>query len=284
MSLASLSANLGSAFTWLWLVLVPVSGWLVLQSRFFVHFMWPMAGYNRPFLIVLIGVLCTVIGIAGTGFWFFDWSLGRLLEVLVEIWNLPLENDSEETPDISPHISLLLFWSAPAGFVFGLSVNILSWFVIERIAARRRLAYLTKVNGIFSFVVEAAERRSLAMLTLSNRKVYIGWPQRISDADNPHPPNQYLFFFPFLSGYRAQDSLELVITTDYAEAYHKFGAGNSSSKTADWEIILPANAIVHAQPFDLKTYHGTQWSSPALKPASRRKKSGKKSRKKRRKK
>ena len=273
----------GGGAAWLWLVLVPVSGWLVMHSRPFRRYMWRASGYNRYFLIVLAGIIAFIVGVFLAPY--AETAAAYLLPASAEVWQFPLKVGGvpPENLPLNPDF-LLFFWGAPIGFLLGLVLS-LAAFVLpalvfsliglvknKQFVDAARANYLAKVNGLLGFVVEAHKRELIVMLTLRNRKIYIGWLQRLSDWNNPHPTNQYLYFLPLRSGYRDQATLEMVITTNYAGAHRKFGVDNLSPKAAEWEIILPVNEIVHAQPFDLKIYKETQWSGPAPKRKSRRKK------------
>ena len=322
----------GGGAAWLWLVLVPVSGWLVVHSRFFRPLIWRAAGYSRYFLIILFGIFAFISGMLLAP------AFGNVLlsgpPILARIWELPI-NIGGGLKDNEPlnRDFLVLFWGAPIGFLFGLAWHIFelallilklillasavflhaSFLYIKGISLKKqgffvglvlrvlklpwritafflrapllyikgislkkqmidepRAEYLAEVNGLLGFVVEAFKQELAVMLTLSNRKVYIGWPLRLSDWNNPRPTNQYLYLLPLLSGYREEDSLELAITTSYADAHRKFGTSSPSPKVTGWEIILPVNEIVHAQPFDLEVYQETQWFIPG--PKSSRKK------------
>jgi len=240
-----ISFGLGSGVAWLWLVLVPVSGWLVLKSRFLRRFIWGTSGYDRYFLIVSAGISMLIAGIGISG-WVSAWAV-ESSSAPAEIWKFPLDGQ-EKT--ISAVVKLALVWSAPLAFVLGalaFGVSLLFWK--EKIR-KQRFEFLAKKNGMLDFVVRASERYFLAMLTLSNKKVYIGWPHRVSDWNNPDASKQYLYFLPLMSGFRKKDSLEMEITTDYSGAY----AGMQADDEYDWEILVPVHEIVHAQPFDLDLY------------------------------
>ncbi|MGR3915122.1 MAG: hypothetical protein OD918_11550 [Gammaproteobacteria bacterium] len=255
-----------------------VSGWLVLQSRFFRHYIWDLSGYNRYFLIALAGIATAGIGIAfiAAMYWIFGWELERLPNSMfgspefAEIWKSPAGYEAAQSASAS--VRLALFWSVPAGFVFGLLAHALAWVVPHKVAVERRTKYLAEVNGIQNFVAGTDKQTSLVMLTFSNRKVYIGWPRRLSDSNNPNPSKQYLYFVPFWSGFRKQKSLELKITTHYIEARRNFlvkrkfeTTDNLPAEMSAWEIVLPVNEIIHAQPFDPEFYEEIQRANLASK-------------------
>ncbi|CAJ2377628.1 MAG: hypothetical protein MPK11_06160 [Gammaproteobacteria bacterium] len=258
-----LLSGLGGGAAWLWLVLVPVSGWLVMHSRCFRSYMWRAVGHNRYFLIVFAGIFTFTAGLAVANF--FKDSLPDPLAG-AGIWGFLLGLEL-------PFDYSALFWSAPLGFVFGIFLHLFAFalhvgflfikgFITgEETVDEARAQYLAEVNGILDFVVEADKRELIAMLTLRNRKVYIGWPLHLSDWNNPRPTNQHLYFLPLRSGYRAEDTLEMVPTTNYVKAYRHFGV-KPSDEAVDWEIILPVNEIIHVQPFDPDFYEEIQRINP----------------------
>ena len=262
--------GLGDGAVWLWLVLVPVSGWLALKSAFLRHRSWRISGYDRYFLIVLLGVFSAIIGGAVAAA-IEHQNLPVNSPTAARIWEFPLYNKIESRFDSE---IIALFWSAPIGFVFGLIAYALSWPVYALYSLVKNIAkwdmlpirdhyseYLSEINGILNFVEEANKRASFVMLTLNNRKVYIGWPQRLSDWKNPDPSKQYLYFLPLWSGFRDPDSLAMEITTDYTDAYRKFAgrdgptvADDFRTELAELEIVVPVHEIVHAQPFSKNFY------------------------------
>lgn len=65
-------------------------------------------------------------------------------------------------------------------------------------------------------VDQAIGGKMLLMLTLRNRKVYIGRPYRVFPDDSRR--DKWVGFFPWQSGYRKEADLALEITTDYVRA------------------------------------------------------------------
>lgn len=159
------------------------------------------------------------------------------------------------------------FWTGPISLAFGGVVCALThvvakkWFG-KKIYQGKRSEYLAGKNAVFSLVKKSSEQKIFAMLTLSNRKVYIGLPRRVSDWKNPDPSGQHLYFLPVLSGFRDERSLKMEITTDYAEAYSNI---QGIREMADLEMIVPVHEIIHAQPFDPDFYKEIQRANPASK-------------------
>ncbi|MGR3913126.1 MAG: hypothetical protein OD918_01130 [Gammaproteobacteria bacterium] len=252
-----ISLGLGAGVAWLWLVLVPVSGWLVLKSRFFRRFMWETSGYDRYFLIVSAGIGMLIAGGAVSG-WISAWALQPSVTP-ADIWEFPL-HENKETAYAAVRLSL--FWSAPLALVLGALIFCVSLLFWEEKIRTQRLDFLAKKNGVLDFVVQASRKESLTMLTISNRKLYVGWPQRVSDWDNPDPSKQYLYFLPFMSGSRNKDSLEIEITTNYSKPHILLMEEEVGEE--ELEILVPVHEIVHMQPFDPDMYehHATPFLPP----------------------
>lgn len=281
-----LQFRLDDAWVWVWLASVWGGGWLcakalLLHPHFLDYIFGDMSDGDRRALTLVFGVAVFVF--VHSVFFetpFFD--ITPLLGV----------DQNGEVP---------LFWTGPVSLVVGLAVLALA-HAVEKVSKYARMLaskilqkkiygkhakYLAGKNAIFDFVKKADDRQDMAMLTLGNRKVYIGLPRRVSDWNNPRPSNQHLYFLPVLSGYRKKDSLKLKITTSYGEAYLKSiakgGLDNAKkvrarmkAKISEWEIIVPVNEIIHAQPFDPDVYKEMQRAKREIKRNRRRKKPPKK--------
>ena len=131
-------------------------------------------------------------------------------------------------------------------------------------------------SGFLRLAQKALGSERPLMLTMDNRKVYVGYVVRTPPL-NPHNP--HIGLLPILSGYRTEDTLELCITTNYLPAYERLGffesqpaeetaeSGPATTNAAgvaeshlpgtdegDFVITLPLNAIVAGTFFDLAIY------------------------------
>ena len=246
--------GLSAGFAWLWLVLVPVSGWLVLQSRFLRHHFWRVTDSDRYFLIVSTGLGMVVFGIAIS----CVISAAAMLwpksdSLFMAVWQFPL--NEKAGADFASFIKLALFWSAPIAVLAGWLVSLASRCVIKKETMEiRRAEFLAEKNGMLNFISRTDKEYFFLLLTLSNRKVYVGWARTVSDWNNPNPDKQYVYFLPFMSGFRRQNSLDMKITKDYIKPYVALKKESPEIDEKEFEILLPVHEIVHVQPFDAKLY------------------------------
>ena len=113
-------------------------------------------------------------------------------------------------------------------------------------------------SGLEKFLYKYIRSPLLISVTLDKRKVYVGYPG-LTPMPNPRggDPENYFGLLPLLSGYRAQDSLQLRFTTDYTQAYEEVDAGmHPDVSIDDFEIIIPLDRVVTVNPFSLEIEQG----------------------------
>jgi hypothetical protein len=101
-------------------------------------------------------------------------------------------------------------------------------------------------NGFLRLFNLAAVTYRMVSVTLSNRKVYIGYVLR---APNLRPEDQFVGLLPVVSGYRDKDTLRLVVTTNYAPAIQA-----QKIPASDFEITFALSAVDTANLFDPNLY------------------------------
>jgi hypothetical protein len=69
-------------------------------------------------------------------------------------------------------------------------------------------------DDLLRFLYKALIGADLVLITLKNRKFYIGY---VASLPNISPSGTYLRLLPILSGYREQESLSLHFTADYVK-------------------------------------------------------------------
>lgn len=95
----------------------------------------------------------------------------------------------------------------------------------------------------------AMENQTLVSVTMESRKVYIGWP--VYSPDLRHETNDFRLL-PVLSGYRREDDLVLVRTTQYLNVYDRIKSGTIKGMEAnDFEVVLPLEKVVSANLYEL---------------------------------
>jgi hypothetical protein len=144
----------------------------------------------------------------------------------------------------TPALALLL------GATLWYPLNLLIPFNIA-LARFHRLGF---TDAMDRFLFEAAEKKTLLQLSLSDGKFYIG--QIKSLAANPVAPNSFVRILPQVSGYRDKDTKELIFTTFYEEVYEDLiqQAGFSEATLDQFIKILPFSSVTSANEFDPDMY------------------------------
>ncbi|MBI6882720.1 hypothetical protein [Pseudomonas putida] len=94
-----------------------------------------------------------------------------------------------------------------------------------------------------SALIEAFVTRTELMLSMDDRKVYVGIMTEISHSSEVSGPNEEITIVPVISGYRDKDTLKVVYTTDYAAK----AAANADIRLSP--IILRQSNIVSITTF-----------------------------------
>jgi len=125
-----------------------------------------------------------------------------------------------------------------------LSAAIANRFVDEPRA--KELAVEQTGDSLLALLAEAIDVNSAVLLTLATRKVYIGY---VNDLPNLETKFAYITLVPAMSGYRRDDTLELVLTTNYIALWR--------SREVDIEeflVVIPVENIKTASLFDYDIY------------------------------
>jgi hypothetical protein len=94
--------------------------------------------------------------------------------------------------------------------------------------------------------------KKTVMLTLSDRKVYVGFV--VLDL-NLKPEMPYVSILPTASGYREKDTLRVHLTVSYGDIYGAIAGGERDDvKIDDFQVLVPTSMIVSARIFSLKVY------------------------------
>jgi hypothetical protein len=138
-------------------------------------------------------------------------------------------------------------------------------------------------NEFDSLFLKSVNEKKLISVTLSNRKVYIGWVLEVTPSSAKVISPSYLRILGLFSGYRKEDNLELTIENNYSDPLKKMldkAAGREYNKKTtywsilrkifsfeirskkyndeynrdDFQIIIPYSEIVYANIFDLSLY------------------------------
>ena len=117
----------------------------------------------------------------------------------------------------------------------------------------RILRHAVSGRDFENLMLHAHQRLKPLLLTLENGEVYVGL---VSQALNPAKPREHLRVIPVFSGYKDQNTMEVVLTTDYDAMVRRIGADDALSQHAleEFELVVPADRIVSASVFDRALY------------------------------
>lgn len=111
-------------------------------------------------------------------------------------------------------------------------------------------------NNDFEKLVARSVYTNLPMLlTLRTGKVYVGWAVR---APNPVQDRRAVRILPLVSGYRREETHEVIFTTDYYDILAKVDSPDIPDldhlELGDFEVVIPSDQICSAHLFDLEAY------------------------------
>lgn len=104
-------------------------------------------------------------------------------------------------------------------------------------------------------LLTALERTAPVLVTMANRKVYVG---TVVEMVEPHIQRSSIRLLPVLSGYRHETDCDVVFTTSYVGIFNEIlnEDNNDINHLApeDFEIVLPINLIQSLSLFDISAY------------------------------
>lgn len=184
--------------------------------------------------------------IAGVFFYYFAWALTLIAD------------------SICPSLTLLWDAHSPQPFtsevLLSLVLSFLTPFVLNRFCHPLPTARKVAADAgehIELLIDRAFQEESLIELSLHSRKTYIGLvPESgigtVSDSDAD------VVLIPMLSGYRKEDTLELVITTNYVGVMLAYPEENLGRDLRGFQVVIPLSEVVSARMFDLDVYQAFQ--------------------------
>ena len=147
-----------------------------------------------------------------------------------------------------------------ATFITALALWLL-FFFMEKVLVKifpplRDKLNLNRLEGQYfeTFIYEKSIAPAMIMITLENRKIYIGWPLEILVES---PDNKWLRLIPFWSGCRNDEGI-VEITTKYDKALHVTDKNLMSEQQKLIVMLIPVDKISVLQPFDpelWETFH-----------------------------
>lgn len=97
-------------------------------------------------------------------------------------------------------------------------------------------------SALYEALIEK-ERETALMLSLSDRKVYVGKVISMGEPNEVEGPDQEVTIIPIMSGYRDKDTLKVKFTTHY-----------DGEKDKDLTIVLRQDLISSVSEFEFDTY------------------------------
>lgn len=200
------------------------------------------------------GTLCLivsrilVVGSHSTVLW--GWNLGRHLQSWAHTFI-----SNQDAPYLGTGLLALAL-----GIVGSAIVNrFLGLLGDERI--KRVLLHRYDDDALMFLFHEAMFEGYPLSITLTNRKVYIGW---ILEPPSESPHDRYFTLMLLLSGYRDEHSLDLIQTVNYADRIKLGGAGTEEPLV--FTILLKVDDVVSVNPFDQSIYE-SQFKSKVVQPS-----------------
>jgi len=142
-----------------------------------------------------------------------------------------------------------------AGLFVGLLVALVANLRWPRDAALA--AAVRHHGGSLRILLHDAHRTNrTVMLTLSNRKVYVGWVFTPPTLRGP----SHVVMFPTLSGHRSSETLAIAWTTNYSPAYeeiieHKEKNEEAPTDLQHFQLVVPLDTVASATYFDIDIYN-----------------------------
>ena len=199
------------------LLLLPciVSGYLLVNAKFFLARFPERTGSNLYFRILLVG-----------SFWVIGWD--ATLRLLVGDF---LAKFQQYSPYLGLELILATLLAVATRMILDLRfpINVLQIF--------RRQA-----KNLELFITESIITSQLIMVSLTNDKVYVGRAVEMSLSDKTP---EWLLMFVLISGYRRKDGRNVELTNYYLKARSESGYGGSSPP-----MLISVKDVVSIQIFD----------------------------------
>ncbi len=107
-------------------------------------------------------------------------------------------------------------------------------------------------DSLMKILYRAQKAGKTVMLTLSDRKVYVGYV--VLDL-NLQPELPYVSILPTASGHGDKDDHGLHLTVSYGDIYREIVEGlRDDAVIDDFEVLVPTSMIISARVFSLKVY------------------------------
>lgn len=107
----------------------------------------------------------------------------------------------------------------------------------------RTLQDLVTEGSMDSVFFDSLIDRKSILISMSNKKVYVGIVNALGEPNEKDGPNQQISILPIMSGYREKDTLNVCFTNDY-----------NNVKDYDTSVIIPVSQITHVSWFTMEVH------------------------------
>ncbi len=138
--------------------------------------------------------------------------------------------------------------------ILSLALALVSPYLLNIVYQSRRGVKRAASNAgehVELLIIESIEAKIPIEITLRNRKVYIGLA---GDTGVGGSPDADVAVVPMFSGYRDENTQDLVITLDYFSVIDMYLADKPSLTEEDFRVVLPMSEIVSARLFYENVY------------------------------
>lgn len=222
-------------------ILIPVLGGFI-----FVKYSYLMSFRSVRDNGYVILFKSAVVGLTFYGFSFLLWRVAILDENTnpkIPSWIEFLHN-LLVYPELLPAVMSLGF----IGFALA-SSN----YVIDKSEMKKRV--IRQDDDAFEMtLLQSFEKNSDVLITLDNRKVYVG---KVTDTYfRVNDEIRSIMLNPLSSGYRDPDNFKIIFTTYYGEIYKQIieNPEDFTVKVSDFSVAIRYDKVVSVSPFDPKTY------------------------------
>ena len=221
------------------LFLIPSLGgyWFLQHANFTRYEIYRQSGYHLLFRSALAGIVLAAVAHA------IALGLNHFAPDFRTAWysHIPVV-----------HIPVVYLDTAILSIVLSVSLPpILNLFYSRDRAAKKTAERYGDLMELI--IADSIERQKMVELSLRNGKSYIGYTLESSITKRG---SSDVALAPVASGYRAEDTRELRITTHYAPVIQKWRGDDSSiaDTIRDFRVVLPRSEICSARLFDPKVY------------------------------
>jgi hypothetical protein len=212
------------------------SSWLLIAIALLVISFKLARAVSLPFAVILLRAALVLVG--------FTAVVGIAFQYIAGVKQCWLYFSKPLGHEIEPEAIGMALLACALGPFLAVGMN----FLYPRSVAASRHFESDWINGLEDLIYTAAKKGSMLMLTLTDRKVYIGHVEWVP----PHPEakDAFIQIVPYFSGYRSSKTHELRLVTFYSSLYTTL----ARPQIERFRKVLPTARIISAAEFDPAHY------------------------------